>query len=186
MKAREELGVLSCLPKPIRIEELHTALVGALTQADIPRVLEERAAAPVRVVDGKYLHARVLLAEDNPVNQRVAQRVLEKGGHQVVIAANGKDALEAIAKEAFDLVLMDVQMPEMDGLEATAAVRAREREAGTHIPIIAMTAHAMRGDRERCLSAGMDDYLSKPIHAEQLLELVRKYTKAPADPRPVV
>jgi signal transduction histidine kinase/CheY-like chemotaxis protein len=111
---------------------------------------------------------RILLAEDNVVNQRLAQRLLEKAGHTVTLAANGLLALTALEREAFDAVLMDVQMPEMDGMEATAAIRARERETGGHVPILAMTAHAMKGDRELCLGAGMDGYLSKPIRPEQL------------------
>jgi len=111
---------------------------------------------------------RVLLAEDNPVNQRLAVRLLEKRGHSVVVARNGKEAVARIQESDFDLVLMDVQMPEMNGFEATAAIRALEARSGRHLPIIAMTAHAMKGDRERCLEAGMDGYLSKPIRSEDL------------------
>jgi CheY-like chemotaxis protein len=111
-----------------------------------------------------------LLAEDNPINQRVAVRMLEKQGHTVVVAENGLIALDAHKKQAFDAILMDVQMPQMSGLEATVAIRAWERETGGHIPIIAMTAHAMKGDREHCLAAGMDDYLSKPLCAQSLIE----------------
>ena len=114
----------------------------------------------------------VLLAEDNIVNQRVATRLLEKEGHEVSIAANGHEALEAIAKRAFDLVLMDVQMPGMDGFEATRAIRAGERGLGGHLPIIAMTAHVIKGDRERCLDAGMDDYVSKPVRRDVLLATI--------------
>ena len=95
-------------------------------------------------------------------------RLLEKQGHTVTVAGNGKEALAALDKEAFDLVLMDVQMPEMDGFEATAAIRRQEQATGQHLPIIAMTAHAMKGDRERCLAAGMDGYISKPFHAREL------------------
>jgi CheY-like chemotaxis protein len=122
---------------------------------------------------------RILLTEDNVVNQRVAQRILEHAGHSVVVAGNGREALAALDKQIFDVVLMDVQMPEMDGLEATAAIRQREKGSGAHIPIIAMTAHAMTGDRERCLAAGMDDYLSKPIHSRVLLDLVEKCAREP-------
>jgi signal transduction histidine kinase/ActR/RegA family two-component response regulator len=166
-----------------------TAWFGTVTAraSDIRPTAEDpagSAAAEPEMGDGQP--ARVLLAEDNLVNQRVAQRILEKQGHRVVIAANGKEALAAITNDIFDVVLMDVQMPGMDGLEATAAVREHERETGAHIPIIAMTAHAMTGDRERCLFAGMDDYLSKPIHAHQLLALVRRYTKTPAGSNAVV
>jgi signal transduction histidine kinase/ActR/RegA family two-component response regulator len=115
----------------------------------------------------------ILLAEDNVVNQRVASRLLEKQGHRVVIAGNGREALEQLEREHFDLLLMDVQMPEMDGFEATAAIRKKERASGAHIPIVAMTAHAMQGDRERCLAAGMDGYVSKPIDAKELLAAVQ-------------
>jgi PAS domain S-box-containing protein len=111
---------------------------------------------------------RVLLVEDNPVNQKLSIRLLEKQGHQVVLAVNGREAIETVAREAFDVVLMDVQMPEMGGLEATAEIRRREGATGSHVPIVAMTAHAMKGDRERCLEAGMDAYLSKPIQTREL------------------
>jgi len=112
--------------------------------------------------------ARLLLAEDNPVNQMVALRMLQKHGHAVRAVGNGREALLAIEREPFDVLLMDVQMPELDGYEATAILRAREQTTGTHLAIIALTAHAMKGDRERCLAAGMDAYVSKPIDFEAL------------------
>jgi CheY-like chemotaxis protein/HPt (histidine-containing phosphotransfer) domain-containing protein len=115
---------------------------------------------------------RILLAEDSLVNQKLAFGLLERYGHVVEIANNGHEALSSLADASYDLVLMDVQMPEMDGLEATTLIRARERLKGGHVPIVAMTACAMQGDRERCLSAGMDGYLAKPIRAAQLLETV--------------
>jgi len=118
---------------------------------------------------------RILLAEDNKVNQMVAARLLEKRGHTVVIVENGRDALEALDEPrsgGFDLILMDVQMPHMDGLEATGIIREREKSSGAHVPIIAMTAHAMKGDEQRCLAAGMDGYTSKPIDVEQLLATI--------------
>ena len=114
---------------------------------------------------------RILVVEDNVVNQRLALRLLEKQGHSVRLAANGKEALAALEQEKFDLVLMDVQMPEMGGFEATSHVRTREQATGEHIPIIALTAHAMTGDRERCLEAGMDGYVSKPIQEKDLLRV---------------
>jgi CheY-like chemotaxis protein len=115
---------------------------------------------------------RVLVVEDNPVNQMLATRVLQKKGHSVVVAGNGRQALEALAGQKFDVVLMDVNMPEMDGLAATAAIRAREEGTGRRVPIVALTAQALAGDRERCLAAGMDAYLSKPVRGAQLLRAV--------------
>jgi signal transduction histidine kinase/CheY-like chemotaxis protein len=119
---------------------------------------------------GRRLH--ILLAEDNPVNQALVVRHLQKRGHRVALASTGRDALAALQRDAFDVVLMDLQMPETDGMEATAAIRANEKATGGHIPIVALTAHAMAGDRERCLAAGMDGYLSKPIQARELIEAV--------------
>ncbi len=131
----------------------------------------EPPAAPA--VAARALH--VLLAEDNVVNQRLVLRLLQKRGHSVVVAGNGREALAAAGRERFDAVLMDVQMPEMDGFEATAALRAREAGAAQHLPIIAMTAHAMKGDRERCLAAGMDDYVTKPIRAADLFAVLERW-----------
>ena len=122
---------------------------------------------------------RVLLAEDNPVNQRLALRLLEKLGHQVTLVDSGLGVLERASREAFDVILMDVQMPGLDGLAATRQLRLRELTQGGHVPIIAMTARAMAGDRERCLEAGMDDYLAKPIDSAQLRELLQRYQPDP-------
>jgi CheY-like chemotaxis protein len=118
----------------------------------------------------------VLLAEDNVVNQRLAATLLRKRGHKVEVAANGIEALAAFERQPFDAVLMDVQMPEMGGFEATAEIRARESLKGTHIPIVALTAHAMSGDRERCLAAGMDGYVSKPINPPELFAAIESLT----------
>jgi CheY-like chemotaxis protein len=120
--------------------------------------------------------ARILLAEDNVVNQRVARAILERAGHTVVVASTGESAVSTWHEQPFDVVLMDVQMPDIDGFQATALIREKEKVSGTHTPIIAMTAHAMSGDRERCLEAGMDDYISKPIRGSVLLDLVMKYS----------
>ena len=117
---------------------------------------------------------KILVAEDNLVNQKLAVRILDKAGHRVSVANSGREALEKLSEEPFDLVLMDLQMPEMDGFAATAAIREHERKTGYHLPIVAMTAHAMKGDRERCLQEGMDEYLSKPIDAHQLVQLVAR------------
>jgi CheY-like chemotaxis protein len=119
---------------------------------------------------------RILLAEDNLVNQKVAVRLLEKVGYLVKAVANGREALDAIDQQRFELVLMDVEMPEMNGMQATAAIRERERTRGGRVPIIAMTARAMSGDRERCLQAGMDGYLTKPIQRTELLALLGHLT----------
>lgn len=129
---------------------------------------------------------KVLLAEDNPVNRTLARKLLEKHGHSVVIAENGRQALEALGRQSVDLILMDVQMPEMDGLEATRAIREKEKGTGAHQSIIALTAHAMKGDRERCLAAGADDYLTKPIHTPDLLAALDRIqgAKTPEAPPP--
>src|SRR4029453_5530956 len=126
--------------------------------------------------------ARVLLAEDNIVNQHVAVGLLTRRGHTVDVVANGLEALAATAVSAYDVVLMDVQMPEMGGIEATAAIREREASTGRHLRIIALTAHSMTGDRERYLAAGMDDYLSKPIDSKRLFAAVEQLLPPPAPP----
>ncbi len=118
----------------------------------------------------------VLLAEDNPVNQQLALELLQMRGHNVRIAENGKEVLSALEREPFDVILMDLQMPVMDGFQTTAAVRERERKTGAHIPIIAITGSAMQGDRQRCLDAGMDGYLCKPIRSRKLFETVEQFT----------
>jgi CheY-like chemotaxis protein len=121
---------------------------------------------------------RILLVEDNRVNQLVAKHLLEKRGHSVAVANNGREALEILDAPAcvgFDCVLMDVQMPEMDGLECTAIIREREQVTRGHLPIIAVTAHAMEGDAARCLAAGMDAYLSKPIQPDELFDVIERY-----------
>jgi two-component system, sensor histidine kinase and response regulator len=163
-----ELGIAGYLLKPVRQVELREAIVRVL-ESECPSAATLRSPAyPVRAETklGAALH--ILLAEDNQVNQKVAARMLERRGHEVTVASNGNEALAALAGHSFDLVLMDVQMPEMDGLEATAAIRNRERRTGVYQPIIAMTALAMKGDRERCLAVGIDGYITKPIQAEEL------------------
>ena len=123
---------------------------------------------------------RVLLAEDNAVNQRLVVKLMEKHGHSLVAVNNGVEALDALERGTFDVVLMDVQMPELGGFEATACIREREKSTGQHIPVIAMTAHALKGDRERCLEAGMDAYVSKPIQAPLLFEAIDSVVPNPA------
>ena len=165
-----DLGVAATLLKPLRPEELRTAIAGVLTKqtgAGVP--MTDNTLQSSHNVNAAQTGYRVLLAEDHRVNQKVATRILSRAGHSVEIAENGKAAVAAVESGDFDLVLMDVQMPEMDGLTATAIIRDREQTTGGHLPIIAMTAHAMTGDRERCIQAGMDDYVSKPVQPETLL-----------------
>jgi PAS domain S-box-containing protein len=182
-----ELGVAAHLIKPIKQSDLLDALqkVLGLPAAEVRDTasMKEPDAAVVSVAVGKRsLH--VLLAEDNPVNQRLVVRTLEKQGHTVVVATSGREALAALDWQTFDLILMDVQMPEMDGFEATVAIRGKEQGAGRHVPIIAMTAHAMKGDRERCLECGMDGYIAKPIQSKELLQAIAIHVPAGAPPIP--
>jgi len=137
------------------------------------KVPEERPASDATMTPREARkRLRVLVAEDSPVGLLLAMRLLEKQGYSAVPAASGRQALAALEKEEFDLVLMDVQMPDLGGFEATAAIREKERVTGAHLPIIALTAHAMRGDRERCLAAGMDAYVTKPIQTEELFAAI--------------
>ncbi len=171
----QELGVAAYLLKPIRQSELREAIARVLgaqsPNGAIPLITR------FSLHDGRDPAAslRVLLAEDNAVNQRLAVRLLEKRGHHVVVAGNGAEALAAMEKQEFDLVFMDVQMPEMDGLEATAEIREKEKTSGKHLPIIALTAHAMKGDREKCIASGMDGYLTKPIRPQELDEVLEDF-----------
>ena len=165
----EQLGVSAYLLKPVKQSELFDAIVMALgitaVEDEVPETLVGEPCARVGTL-------QVLLAEDSLVNQKLAVGILERRGHTVFVANDGHEALAALATQPFDVVLMDVQMPELDGIEATAAIRAQEKETGAHVPIVAMTAHAMKGDRERCLAAGMDAYVAKPIRARKLLEAI--------------
>ncbi len=163
-----ELGVSAYLTKPIQAPELHDAICRAL-EHDAGSLGE---ASPHTLVGLSDRALRVLLAEDNIVNQRVAVGLLAKRGHDITVVGDGLQALAVLERAEFDVILMDVQMPGMGGLEATEAIRARERESGRHVRIVAMTAHAMSGDRERCLASGMDGYLAKPIAAELLYAAV--------------
>ncbi len=172
-RARES-GVSNFLLKPVRRDDLKKVIARALDPRIAVQDSEIRRPVPLPAAN---LGARILLAEDNIVNQRVVQRILEKNGYSVAVAANGKEVLEALKKETFDMILMDVQMSEMDGIEATRAIRQMENGSETHVPIIALTAHAMKGDRDRCRAAGMDGYLSKPVHAADLLAMVEAHGK---------
>ncbi len=165
-----ELGVAAYLTKPVGQAELLDAVVRA---AGSRPPMENPPLVTRHSMREEHRPLRILLAEDNPVNQMLASRVLEKHGHRVTTAANGRQALEQIENERFDLVLMDVQMPELDGFQATARLRKMEEGTGAHLPVVAMTAHAMQGDKERCLAAGMDAYVSKPINIKDLFEVLQ-------------
>jgi CheY-like chemotaxis protein len=187
-----ELGIEAYLTKPVKQSELLDAIVTALSASLEPALAPAPAGGEP---PGENLRPlTILLAEDNAVNQRLAVCLLQKQGHTVVVANNGREALATLgimegAKAgavnlcAFDLVLMDVQMPELDGLEATRLLRRHEQEAGRHLPVIAMTAHAMKGDRERCLEAGMDGYVCKPIQAEELWQAMADLVGGPGPAR---
>jgi two-component system sensor histidine kinase/response regulator len=172
------LGVSAYLTKPVRAAELHAAVAMLVAELS-PRL--PKSDTEVSLITQHSLRERrtgtseslrILLAEDNIVNQHLAARILEKHGHRVILADNGTKAVAALAEQQVDVVLMDVQMPGMDGLEATALIREQEKGTGKHVPIIAVTAHAMQNDKQWCLAAGMDAYISKPLRARELIELV--------------
>jgi signal transduction histidine kinase/CheY-like chemotaxis protein len=166
-----EAGARACLARPVRPSRLLDTLVSVLAD---PGDVTERAASTVpglgepQPASARRVQLNILVAEDNYVNQRLIVRLLEKAGHRVEVARTGREAVEAVGRGAYDLVLMDCLMPEMDGFEATRAIRAVETETGHHLPIVALTANAMQGDRDQCLAAGMDDYLTKPVLKEAL------------------
>ncbi len=164
----EELGISAYLLKPVKQSELFDAIVVALGVT----AAEDEGERATREMPAELPPLRILLAEDSLVNQRLAVGLLERQGHTVAVANHGREALAAFESGPYDLILMDVQMPEMDGFDATAAIRAREAGTGRRVPIVAMTAHAMKGDRQRCLDAGMDDYIAKPIRARQLYQTI--------------
>jgi two-component system sensor histidine kinase/response regulator len=178
-----ELHVAAQVTKPIKKVDLLEAAVQALRPVlpggVHPAMPDYGAKTPAPVQP-----LRLLLAEDNAINQKLMRRLLEKAGHAVTLVRTGRAALDALAHRRFDMVLMDVQMPEMDGFEATAAIRAREKVAGGHLPLIAITAHAMRGDRERCLKAGFDGYVSKPIQFKELFDTIDQLAPAAHVPAP--
>jgi CheY-like chemotaxis protein len=173
----QQLGVAAYLLKPIRQSDLREAIARVLGARDQIGAIPLVTRYSLQDARDPAAFLRVLVAEDNSVNQLLATRLLEKRGHRVMMTANGREALAALAKDTYDLVLMDVQMPEMDGLEATSALRENEKDRGDGIrlPVIALTAFAMTGDRERCLAAGMDGYLTKPIRPQELDALLEGY-----------
>ncbi|NJN68853.1 MAG: response regulator [Nitrospira sp.] len=180
-KIAREAGLAAYLTKPIRERQLHDCLVAVMTQRpDSSRAPAERASPPLitrhTLAETKaQVDLRVLLAEDNIINQKVAARLFQRLGYRIDVVANGREVLEALSRIHYDVVFMDCQMPEMDGFEATHLIR--ERAQSDRVPIIAMTANAMQGDRERCLAAGMDDYLSKPISVEALAGVLDRINK---------
>ena len=175
VRCREE-GIAAFLTKPVRRAELRKTMLRAIQPNAHPVAAAPR--APRIEPGATALH--ILVAEDNLVNQRIAVKLLEKRGHTVTVACNGREALEQIGRTAFDLAIMDVQMPEMDGFEATAALRAMEKGTGRRLPVIAMTAHAMKGDEERCMEAGMDAYVSKPVNPAALFAAIETARMASA------
>ncbi len=172
-----EMGIAVYMVKPIRQSELLDAIMTALGNLPSSTPTQQPATHPIQKARRSF---HILLAEDNPINQKLAIRLLEKWGHSVTVANNGVEAVREFEKGNFDLILMDVQMPEMGGFEATRVIREKEQTKGTHLPIIAMTAHAMKGDRERCLESGMDGYLSKPIQIEELFNILEGLSDIPA------
>jgi CheY-like chemotaxis protein/HPt (histidine-containing phosphotransfer) domain-containing protein len=172
MARRRELGIASHLTKPVKQADLWKAILAALGQGEAGRGARTTPRPAAAAPGTRQAPLRILLAEDNPFNQKLAQGLLGREGHTVVLAHNGAEALAALERDAFDLVLMDVQMPEVDGFQATAAIRRREAGTGRRTPILAMTAYAMKGDRERCLAAGMDGYVSKPVRARELFDAI--------------
>jgi len=169
MEPRRRSTVAAILTKPVKHSDLLDAIVAACGEG---ASAAPAASGPARSPRRAARSLAVLVAEDTAVNRKLVSAVLGQRGHRVTAVENGREAVEALAREAFDLVLMDVQMPEMDGFEAARAIREAERASGAHVPIVALTAHALKGDRERCLEAGMDGYLAKPIDLDQLVAAV--------------
>jgi two-component system, sensor histidine kinase and response regulator len=165
-----KLGVAAYLSKPFDRSELRDVLLHVLARD--PAKPDHRALVTKHAIQEQRQSLSFLVAEDNAVNQRLMARLLTKRGHRVVLAQNGREALEALEKQPFDIVLMDVQMPEMDGFEATQLIREKEKTSGAHLAIIALTAHAMKGDEERCLASGMDGYVTKPFKLEELFSVM--------------
>ena len=172
-----ELGIASYLTKPVRLEQLRDmigrVLCGGKIKSSVLR--QESSNAPPTGSGSSAIALRVLVAEDNLVNQILTRRILEKRGHKVTLANNGLEALKELEVGGYDLVLMDVQMPEMDGFAATAQIRRQERPGGRRLPIIALTAHAMKGDEERCIASGMDGYLTKPLRIKEFFDLLDRF-----------
>jgi len=173
----KEIGFSAYLTKPVNHAQLLDCLLtvsGEVTLEYADNDTSHPLVTRHTLVEARKRRMRILIAEDNIVNRKLAVRLIEKFGARADAVSNGRVAVKAVFEKAYDLVLMDVQMPEVDGLEATRIIREKEKKTGGHIPIVAMTAHAMKGDRERCLAAGMDDYIAKPIEPEELVMIVER------------
>jgi CheY-like chemotaxis protein len=178
--AAEQAGVAAYLTKPIRQSHLHDCIatvLGRKTVSTTPPLVTRHSLMEVQAQS----RLKILVVEDNVVNQKLLVRLLERRGYRVDVAANGREAVEATARITYDCIFMDCQMPDMDGFAATAAIRQREAITGQHVPILAMTANVMQGDRERCLAAGMDDYMSKPVKAQEIDAGLKKWTPLPVE-----
>jgi PAS domain S-box-containing protein len=176
----EALGITAGIVKPFGASELEGTILGVLG-IDEPGT-ELSAIAQKKAIPTPSRSLKILVAEDTPFNQKFIQRLLDRWNHQIVLVGDGRLALDALKNESFDIVLMDVQMPNLNGLETAKAIRIEEQQSKNHIPIIAMTAHAIKGDRERCLEAGMDEYVSKPIDSDKLFNAIEKLTRDPGKP----
>jgi CheY-like chemotaxis protein len=177
-ESSRELGIAAQLLKPIKQSELLNAICQATGPVD--RSVRQSSDAGLRRETNADASLFILVAEDNAINQLLSRRLLEKMGHRVQVVGTGREAVQAVEQQRFDLVLMDIQMPDMDGLEATRSIRKAELRTGRHLPIVAMTAHAMEGDEERCLTSGMDGYIAKPIEPQVLFATVGALTGAQA------
>jgi CheY-like chemotaxis protein len=175
-----DLGISTYLTKPVRQSVLLDAVLLVLAEGE--RATEAHKPVKGRAASETPRSLRILVAEDNPVNTQLVVALLGKRGHTTVAVVNGRDAVAAVVESTFDLVLMDVQMPEMDGLTATAAIRQAESDSSTHLPIIMLTARAMKGDREACLATGADGYLSKPINVTDMFALIESLTDSATTP----
>jgi two-component system sensor histidine kinase/response regulator len=174
-----QLNIASYLSKPVQPSEMLDAILSAVAK---PTGIQERSSANQNAPEEGPRAMKILLAEDNGVNRKLATTLLEKHGHTVVVTENGREALDALERERVDLVLMDVQMPEVDGFQAIRAIRSKEQHTGGHLPIIALTAHAMQGDRQRCLEVGADDYVTKPIRTPELFAAMDRLINGTIDP----
>ena len=177
MQQSQNAGIARCLLKPVKQSDLLNAMAETLGAT-----MHEASLCATAPIDSAQRSLHILVAEDGLVNQQVARSLLERAGHRVLVVVNGKEAVEAVERDTFDLVLMDVQMPELDGLQATAVIRTREKAHGGHVPILALTAHAMKGDRDQCLAAGMDGYVAKPIRAKELYAAIDHAVPPPEVP----